>query len=418
MLEAEITLPCGLCLPNRIAKASMTERLAGPDGRPNEKFVRLYEQFAAGGAGMLLTGNVVIDARHLEGFGNAVLEDEQHLASFARWAAAGKSHGAPMIMQLNHPGRQAPRTLLQRPVAPSAVPLQKYGYFAGPRALTVDEIEKIIERFAQAAVLAERAGFAGVEVHAAHGYLLSQFLAPNVNRRTDAWGGSLENRTRILMCVVDRIRARVSPSFAVGVKLNAGDFVKGGFLPEEAEQVVRWLDRRALDFIEISGGTFERPASFGRGLPESTRLREGYFVELARRARKATSIPIMVTGGFRTAHAMRDALLTGACDIIGMARPLAVEPELPRRLLTGEAACAVQVELRVPPGPLGVLAELYWYRDQLARLSEGASARHEGYAALALVRQLLADSRRALQAMGLSLLRLPTPLCLGRGSHE
>lgn len=415
MLDTPFVLPCGLRLSNRIVKASMTERLAGPDGRPTTEFVRLYERFAAGGASMLLTGNVVIDGAHLEGFGNAVLDSDEHLTSFADWAAAGKAHGVPILVQLNHPGRQAPRTLLQRPVAPSPVALRRYGYFARPRALAEEGIEAIIEQFAHSAVLAERAGFAGVEVHAAHGYLLSQFLSPNVNHRTDAWGGSLENRARILLRIIDRIRKDVSPRFAVGVKLNAGDFVKGGFSPDEAEQVVRWLDQRAIDFIEISGGTFERPASFGRGLRESTKAREGYFLELAAEARKATSVPLVVTGGFRSESAMQDALARGACDFIGMARPLAVEPDLPKRLLSGAAVRAVEAKLTAPCGSVGDLAELYWYRDQLARASAGAASQGRGFALFALTRQLLHDLWRACVHLRAAHARGPNAPRLDRG---
>jgi 2,4-dienoyl-CoA reductase-like NADH-dependent reductase (Old Yellow Enzyme family) len=226
--------------------------------------------------------------------------------------------------------------------------------------------------------------------------LLSQFLSPNVNRRSDAWGGSLENRARILLRVIDRVRERVSPKFALGVKLNAGDFVKGGLMPEEVAQVMRWLDQRALDFIEISGGTFERPASFGDGLRQSTKAREGYFLELAAAARSATSIPLIVTGGFRSKRAMQDALVSGACDLVGLARPLAVEPDLPRRMFEGTAARATEVKLALPRGPIGPLAELYWYREQLGRLALGGSSRQGGSGLSSLVTQMLRDVGRLL----------------------
>ena len=391
MLASALVLPCGLRVSNRIVKASMTERLAGFGGMPTAELVRLYQRFAGGGAGLLLTGNVMVDAAHLEAIGNAVLDGDRDLTSFTAWATASAALGVPTIVQLNHPGRQAPRTLLQQTVAPSAVGLRKYGFFARPRALTEGEIERLIERFAESALLAERAGFAGVEIHAAHGYLLSQFLSPNVNRRTDAWGGSLENRARCLLHVVDRVRERVSSRFAVGVKLNAGDFVKGGLQPEEARQIMRWLDQRSLDFIELSGGTFERPASSGDGVRESTKAREGYFLELAQAARRSTSIPLIVTGGFRSKQAMQDALWSGACDLVGMARPLVVEPDLPMRMLAGTAARAVDVKLSLPRGPIGTLAELYWYREQLGQLALGANAKHRGYGLFSLLTQMVRD---------------------------
>jgi 2,4-dienoyl-CoA reductase-like NADH-dependent reductase (Old Yellow Enzyme family) len=391
LLGTPLVLPCGLRVPNRIAKASMTERLSSPDGAPTPELARLSSRFASGGAGLLLTGNVVVDARHLEAHGNAVLEDERHLAAFSRWAEAGR--GVPIVAQLNHPGRQAMRTVSNHPVAPSAVGLRVAGAFARPRALAADEVEDVIARFVRSARLAEAAGFAGVQIHAAHGYLLSQFLSPRVNRRADRWGGSLENRARALLTIVERIRGAVSPAFAVGVKLNAGDFVRGGLEPEESTRIVGWLDRLGIDFLEVSGGTFERPASFGYGVGERTRAREAYFLDLAARARQATSVPLMVTGGFRSARAMEDALVSGACDLIGLARPLAAEPDLPRRLLNGQAERAIDLRLSLPPGPAAALAELAWHLEQLERMGDGDEPRLDRSPWLALARGLARDLR-------------------------
>lgn len=283
------------------------------------------------------------------------------------------------------------RQVVAEPVAPSAVGLPNGRYFATRRALTESEILQIIEQFAWPSGLAQRAGFAGVQIHAAHGYLLSQFLSANVNRRADRWGGSLANRSRLLLSVLDRVREVVSAGFAVGVKLNAGDFVKGGLEPSEATHVMRSLEQRGIDFIEISGGTFERPASFGYGLPESTARREGYFLELAKRARDATTVPLIVTGGFRTSAGMENALASGACDLIGLARPLALEPGLPDRLLCDPAAKALQADLRLPNGALASLAELYWYREQLDRICRRKAPRTKGSGLLSILRRLPAD---------------------------
>jgi len=391
MLETPFRFPCGLTVSNRIVKAAMTERLADVAGRPGDAHVRLFHRLGRGGAGMLLTGNVVVDGAHLEGFGNAILEDESALPAFRRWAVAGRAAGAAMIMQLNHPGRQAMRVVTEQPVAPSAVALPSARYFAAPRALEETEILDIIARFRTSARLAEAAGFSGVELHAAHGYLLSQFLSPKVNRRTDRWGGSVDTRARILLDIVDAIRAGVSSSFALGIKINAGDFIKGGLEPADARATLRLLDGRGVDFVEVSGGTFERNVSFGDGLPESTRRREGYFVELAREARQATRIPLIVTGGLRSKPGMEAALRDGACDLVGLARPLAVEPDLPRGLLDGTAERAREIALDVPPGPRGQLAELMWYRAQLERLAGGQEPDLTASPSLALIRILLRD---------------------------
>lgn len=391
MLDRPFRFPSGLEVPNRLAKASMTERLADPGGEPGDELLALYRRFALGGAGALLTGNVVVDGSQLEAFGNAVLEDAAAVPAFARWATEGKAAGAAMLMQLNHPGRQSMRLVSKQPVAPSAIGLPYKPYFAAPRALDEAEIGQIVARFVRSAELAEQAGFDGVEVHAAHGYLLSEFLSPNVNRRSDRYGGSLRNRARIVLEIVEGIRERVASSFAVGVKLNAGDFVKGGLGQDDAVATVRLLAPLAVDFIEISGGTFERPASFGEGLAASTLAREGYFLEFARRARDATAIPLIVTGGFRSRAAMEAAVATGACDLVGLARPLAVEPDLPRRLLSGAAAAAAPVALALPRGPSRSMMELLWYRAQLERLGQGREPDLRLSPRCALVRSMARD---------------------------
>jgi 2,4-dienoyl-CoA reductase-like NADH-dependent reductase (Old Yellow Enzyme family) len=390
LLESPFRLPCGLTVSNRIVKAAMTERLADVAGRPGGGHVRLFHRMAEGGAGMLLTGNVVVDGAHLEGFGNAILEHDSALPDFLRWAVAGRATGGAIIMQLNHPGRQAMRLVTEHPLAPSAVALASR-FFAMPRALREPEILDIIARFATSARLAERAGFSGVEIHAAHGYLLSQFLSPKANRRTDRWGGSVENRARIVLEIIGAIRAGVSSSFALGIKINAGDFIKGGLEPADTRATLRLLDGRGVDFVEVSGGTFERNVSFGDGLPRSTREREGYFVELAQDARQATRIPLIVTGGLRSREGMERALRDGACDLVGLARPLAIEPDLPRRLLDGSAARAREIALEVPPGPRGQLAELMWYRAQLERLAGGREPDLRASPNRALLRIMLRD---------------------------
>lgn len=390
MLEQPFTFPCGLAVRNRIAKASMTERLAEPDGTPSGRLFRLYRTFAEGGAGLLLSGNVAVDPSHLEGFGNMTAE---HLlappfAALARHAHAG---GAPMLLQLNHPGRQAMRDVDGAPVAPSAVPLRAKRYFAMPRELTDAEILLLIDRFATAAAHAEAAGFGGVEIHAAHGYLLSQFLSPHTNLRQDRWGGSIAGRARLLCQVIAAVRARVGARFAVGVKLNAGDFVTGGLALEDVAAVARMVSGERIDFIELSGGTFERPASFGYGLAATTARREGYFMDMAQVLRQSTSVPLIVTGGFRTRAGMEAALLSGACDLVGLARPLAIAPDLPARLLDGSVAAGQRADLRLPRGAAASLAELCWYREQLLAIADGKVPRTSGHGGLALVRTMLRD---------------------------
>ena len=365
-LAAPLALPCGLVLANRLAKASMTEQLA-PDGDPGKRLRRLYARFAAGGAGLVLTGNVMIHRDHREHPRNVVLDERSSTADLAQWAAA--TVGAPLVAQLSHPGRQA----LYAPrgsVAPSAVALEGLGpVFKRPRALTLGEIGEVVRRFADAARMCDEAGFAGVQVHAAHGYLVSQFLSPRANRRDDGYGGSLENRARFLLEVIAAVRAAVRPGFAVMLKLNSADFQRGGFDDSDALTVMGLLEGRGVDLLEISGGSYESPAMVG--LKASTLAREAYFLEFAERARAATKIPLMLTGGFRTPAAMESAVASGAVDVVGLARPMAMDPELPRRVLSGDPAPARGARDRIGVRLIDSLLATQTYVEQMHRMADG-----------------------------------------------
>jgi 2,4-dienoyl-CoA reductase-like NADH-dependent reductase (Old Yellow Enzyme family) len=372
----------------------MTEGLADANDNATERHATLYERWSEGGASMLLTGNVMVDRRYLERPGNVVIDGNGGEDALRRWAAAGTRGGNHLWMQISHPGRQSSRMSTRQPVAPSEVGLDLLGMFARPRALVVPEIEDVVRRFAFTAGAAKAAGFTGVQIHAAHGYLLSQFLSPATNRREDAWGGPLEHRARLLLEVVRETRAVVGPAFPVGVKLNSADFQKGGFSAEDSMQVARWLEEAGVDLLEISGGTYEQPRLLGHQgaadtaeepARESTRRREAYFLDYARRIRGAVGMPLMVTGGFRTREAMAEALAEGALDVVGLARPLCVEPGLPGRLAAGTAEGAIRLRpLRLgsarwagPASPLFVMkalnvqGEVAWYYRQIVRLADG-----------------------------------------------
>jgi 2,4-dienoyl-CoA reductase-like NADH-dependent reductase (Old Yellow Enzyme family) len=399
-LTKPLRLPCGVTVPNRIAKAAMTEGLANERDQATRRHETLYGAWSDGGAGLLLTGNVMIDERYLERPGNVVIDDHEDREALARWAAAGTRGGNQLWMQINHPGRQCTRMSSGTPVAPSAVAMKNMlGLFAQPRALREDEILDIIERWARVATIAKESGFTGVQVHSAHGYLSSQFLSPRVNLRTDRWGGSLENRARLLLQTVEAVRASVGPHFPVSVKLNSADFQQGGFSNEDAAEVARWLHELRIDLLEISGGNYEQMALFGEltesGRPnndaksESTQRREAYFLEYAQLIRAAApDLPLMVTGGFRTAEVMRDALEANLLDVVGIARPFCVLPDLAHQLLHGHLAELPQHERDQKLGngwlgrtsrfkPVRVLngqAEVAWFYRQIIKLSEGQRA--------------------------------------------
>lgn len=368
-INEPLNLPCGLVLPNRIAKAAMTEGLADPQNRATEAHNRLYQRWARGGAGLLITGNVLIDRRALERPGNVAIEGPQAPEAMARlsaWAQAAKVGGGKVIMQINHAGRQSPKTITPEPVAPSAVTLDLPGAaFAPPRAMTDAEVREVVQRFGAAAAVAEEAGFDGVQIHAAHGYLLSEFLSPRANLRTDQWGGSLENRARALIEAIRAVRRGVGAGFAVSVKLNSADFQKGGFSLEDCLAVVDLLNDEGVDLLEITGGTYEQPRMAGieglepghdPDLPASTRAREAYFITYAAAVRRRAGMPVMATGGFRSRAAMEAALQDGEADVIGLGRPLCAEPELPRRLLADENALADKWEEKLALGPTRLLS--------------------------------------------------------------
>ena len=378
-LTDPLPLPCGQVLPNRIMKAALSEALADRRNAPDGRLEQLYSRWSRGGYGLLITGNAMVDRTQLGEPGNVVIDDDADLPALERWAASARESGVPIWVQLNHPGRQSNLLALgHTPVAPSAVPLNLPGA-ATPRELTSEEIEEIIERFANAANLCEKAGFNGVQIHAAHGYLITQFLSPLTNLRDDEWGGDPVRRMRFLLEVVRRVRARVTPGFAVSVKLNSADFQRGGFTEEESRAVVAALSKEGIDLLEISGGNYESPAMSGSA---STQQREAYFLEYARTVRSlAGDVPVAVTGGFRTASAMDQAVAAGDCDLVGLARPAATMPDSATAILTGRETTLTTHELQLGMRRLlgkvldlktldGFLT-LSWYTDQLHRLGNG-----------------------------------------------
>jgi 2,4-dienoyl-CoA reductase-like NADH-dependent reductase (Old Yellow Enzyme family) len=374
MIETAFELPSGLVVPNRIVKAATSEKLAGRRGVPNEGLARLYERWGRGGSGMLITGNVIVDPAGREGRGNVVVEDDRHLDALSEWARRAQANGSKLVMQISHAGRQTPKAVSRRPVAPSPIGLKGVMGLAGkPRALEDHEIEILVNRFARTALIAKRAGFSGVQLHGAHGYLISQFLSPLTNQRTDRWGGSLENRMRFLLRTLAAVRGAVGTGFAVGIKLNSADFQRGGFSEDESMEVAAILDGEGVDFLEISGGNYESSAMFNGSTSKrkSTRQREAYFIDYVEKVRERVKLPLMLTGGFRSARGMNEALSSGAVDLVGMARPLIVEPDLAQQMIADPEATAVKVNISARSRLLSDVFQGTWYGRQLRRMAAG-----------------------------------------------
>lgn len=384
-----LTLPNGSTLPNRFAKAAMEENMADADHAPSDALIRLYRAWAEGESGLLITGNVMIDHRAMTGPGGVVLESGQHAERFQAWSQAARSHGAQVWMQLNHPGRQMPAALKQDTIAPSEVAMDMGGFskqFTPPRAMTEADIAEVKARFVKASMLAEATGFNGVQIHAAHGYLLSQFLSPLTNQRVDRWGGSLENRARLLVDVVREVRAAVSARFAVSVKLNSADFQRGGFSPDDAKQVVVMLNNLGVDLIELSGGSYEAPAMHGQARDGRTLAREAYFLEFAKDIATVASMPVMVTGGIRRLPVAEQVLDSGI-EVVGMATALAIEPNLPKAWREGAERAPMLRAITWKNKVLASVGYMAMVKHQLRRLSLGRRTRPDVAPALALIEQ-------------------------------
>ncbi|SDY60317.1 2,4-dienoyl-CoA reductase [Collimonas sp. OK242] len=397
---SSLQLPNGSVLPNRIAKAAMEENMADSGQLPGAAIHRLYRTWADGGAGLIITGNVMIDGRALTGPGGIVLEADTPLAPFRQWAEAAKRKGAQVWMQLNHPGRQVMAAMGGTAWAPSALALDMGKHsklFVQPKAMNDAEIRDVIARFAASAAAAERAGFTGVEIHAAHGYLISQFLSPLSNQREDEWGGSLPNRARLLLDVVRAVRATVSPGFCVAVKLNSADFQRGGFSEDDARQVILWLNELQVDLVELSGGSYESPAMQGRTADGRTLAREAYFLEFAKELAAVAHMPVMTTGGIS-----RKA-------VAGMATALAIVPDLPAQWLAGGDQTARSQPVEWKDQVMAAVARMALVKRRLRLLGASRTAAGNHSALLSLILDQMRTRRLTRRYRRWSQARLITP---------
>lgn len=386
-----LALPNGTQITNRLAKAAMEENLADLNHAPSDELIRLYQAWAEGGVGLMITGNVMVDRRAMTGPGGVVLENAEHKARFEQWAKVARSHGAQVWMQINHPGRQMQAAMGQTTVAPSAVALDMGKFskqFAVPKAMTEADIAEVKARFVTTAVLAEQSGFNGVQIHAAHGYLLSQFLSPITNKRDDQWGGSIENRARLLVDIVKDVRAAVGHTFSVAVKLNSADFQRGGFSQDEAKEVVAMLNPLGLDMIELSGGSYEAPAMQGDARDGRTLAREAYFLEFAKDIATAATMPIMVTGGVRRLPVVEQVLNSGI-HMVGIATALSLNPKLPREWQSGLASAPMLRTVTWKNKVLASLAYMAMVKHQLRRVSKGKTPNANVHPFYAFVAQLV-----------------------------
>ncbi len=405
LINESFTLPCGQVIKNRICKAAMTERIAKGNNLAHQGHANLYDRWADGNIGISLTGNVQVDRRNLEGPANVAIDKNNYKDQFdalKAWSKAGTKNNTQLWMQISHAGRQTPGEINSSPLAPSDIGLKIPGKnFGTPTPMTEEDILDVIDRFVFTAKIARDTGFTGVQFHSAHGYLLSEFLSPDINNRTDAWGGSIENRTRIHLEVIKRCRQEVGEDYPISVKLNSADFQKGGFSPDESIKVAQMLENAGVDIIEISGGTYEQPKLIGveasinakrsEKRKESTIAREAYFLEYAQDIRKAVSIPLMVTGGFRTREGINDALQSNVCQIVGIGRPLCADPYCIKKMISGELETLPSFEKTLSLGPsilspsspftlikvINAFASMAWFYQQIKNMAKGLMPNQE-----------------------------------------
>ena len=387
-IASSFTLPNGSVLKNRIAKSAMSENFGTRNHAPSKGLINAYKIWAKGNPGLLITGNVMVDSMALGEARNVVVEDYKDFESLKKWARSVEGTGVHLWPQINHPGRQAFAVINRKTVGPSAISLSLGSaskMFKIPKALSDEEIWDIIKRFGNTARIMKEAGFTGCQIHGAHGYLVSQFLSPNSNIRTDQWGGSLSNRARFVLEVYREIRRQVGSDYPIAIKINSADFQRGGFTEEESMEVIRFLSNEGIDLIEISGGTYERPAMIQGDRKKSTISREAYFLEYIEKARKLIKTPLLLTGGFRSVSVIEKALEDGNLDVVGLARPFCLYPNLANQIFDGS------VELFETPIPqIGIKfldklggVELPWYELQIQRIGKGKSPKTNLLAILA-----------------------------------
>tara|TARA_B100001758_G_scaffold37843_1_gene29080 strand:+ start:2765 stop:4000 length:1236 start_codon:yes stop_codon:yes gene_type:complete len=377
----------------------MTERIADSNNCVSEKHLNLYRRWSEGGCGLLISGNVMVDRYNIEGAGNVILEEKNFRDQknmLKRWTDISTRNDTHFWMQLSHAGRQTPGSINSSPLAPSSVRLKIPGRkFGLPLEMSSEDIKNTINQFVFAAKAAKDVGFTGIQIHSAHGYLLSQFLSPNINIRKDEWGGSIKNRSRLLVQIIRSCRKELGNDFPISVKLNSSDFQKGGFSDEESITVAKILNDEKIDLLEISGGTYEQAKFLGYdklavkpkkniSLKKNTIAREAYFLSYAEKISLQSKVPIMVTGGFRSQIGM-NAALSSVCQMIGVARPLCADPKAVKKLLLQEIEVLPIFEDRLSISQkwlsidspitifksLNALSIISWYYVQLRRMGDG-----------------------------------------------
>ncbi len=362
-LNHPLELPSGVILKNRLIKSAMSDSLGDGTGNPTEAQIRLYERWAEGGAALSLIGEVQTSPLYPEKPGNLVLTPDIDMTALKALAKRGSSNGAHIWPQLGHAGALSHQPI-STPKGPSHLDVEGLQ----SEGMSLADIHALPAAYAKAAKIAQEAGFTGVQIHAGHGFLFSQFLSPLFNKRSDAYGGPVKNRFRVIHEVIEEVRAAVGSSFPIGIKINSTDKLVGGLTEEDAFDVIRAIDQTSIDLIDISGGTyFPGAASSSDGVSTTG----PYFINFAEHTKTLTSIPIATTGGFETRGQAVQAVESGHTDAVSLARSMALNPNLANIWLSDAGGDPEFPVFDAPPRG-GVTA---WYSMLLTALGEDSESR-------------------------------------------
>jgi 2,4-dienoyl-CoA reductase-like NADH-dependent reductase (Old Yellow Enzyme family) len=325
----------GLDLKNRMVRSATYEKRADVDGVVTDALINMYAELATGGSGLIITGNTLVHTSGLSVPQMLCIHNDHYIGPLKKLTDTVHGLGGTMVMQLSHGGRQCfPKYMGgAQPIAPSAVfdPSTKIT----PRAMEDGEIWEIVEAFADAAWRAFIAGFDGIQIHAAHGYLVNEFLSPHTNRRNDYWGGDEEMRFHFISEIIDAIRREVGSNLPIMVKVNSDDFVSGGLRPEESLRIAKRLQALGVCAIEVSGGMMEAGSLTVRPNIDDV-SKEAYFRKSAAMFSRELDIPVMVVGGIRSRAVAEDILQSADAELVSFARPLLREPDLPKKFMEGK----------------------------------------------------------------------------------
>ena len=332
----------GIQVKNRFVRSATVEGMGMADGRPSGSLRELYYALAEGEIGLIVTAAALVDGeaykkrRYVEGRAyDIAMDEDRYIEDWHEVVAGVHERGSRIAMQLVHMGRQEnPKIRGSRPVAPSAVPLTNTDIV--PREMTVQEIEETVERFAQSCRRVMEAGFDAVQLHGGHGYLISNFISPYANVRTDAYGGSTGNRSRFITEIVRRARELVGEDYPIMIKMNCDEFIEGGLSKDQAVETAKIITEAGIDCIEVTGGT-SSDSPLRMAVPGIKRVeQEAYFASYARALKEHVSVPIILVGGLRTPSVMAKVLEEGIADLLSLSRPFIREPGLVKRWKQGD----------------------------------------------------------------------------------